>query len=121
MVLLEGSIHKLKVDFNTKINELKLRKKQIIGNVANLHERLHQINGELGTPETLVLPTIDEKAEVPQKFFDISDKEIDEYRELKKQRELDAAAAKKGGRKKNQEAAKGGDADAKQADEADAA
>ena len=27
MVLLEGSIHKLKVDFNTKINELKLRKK----------------------------------------------------------------------------------------------
>lgn len=30
MVLLEGSIHKLKVDFNTKINELKLRKKQII-------------------------------------------------------------------------------------------
>lgn len=41
MVLLEGSIHKLKVDFNTKINELKLRKKQIIGHVANLHERLH--------------------------------------------------------------------------------
>ena len=27
MILLEGSIHKLKVDFNTKINELKLRKK----------------------------------------------------------------------------------------------
>lgn len=108
MVLLEGSIHKLKVDFNTKINELKLRKKQIIGHVANLHERLHQINGELGTPETLVLPTIDEKSEVPQKFFDISDKEIDEYREVKKTRELEAANAKKGGKKnkKKEEEAK---------------
>lgn len=103
MVLLEGSIHKLKVDFNTKINELKLRKKQIIGHVSNLHDRLHQINGELGTPETLVLPTIDEKAEVPQKFFDISDKEIDEYRNTKKQREVDAAAAKKGGKKKKKD------------------
>ena len=30
MILLEGSIHKLKVDFNTKINELKIRKKDII-------------------------------------------------------------------------------------------
>jgi uncharacterized coiled-coil DUF342 family protein len=27
MVLLEGSIHKLKIDFNTKINELKGKKK----------------------------------------------------------------------------------------------
>jgi len=30
MVLLEGSIHKLKIDFNTKINELKSKKKSII-------------------------------------------------------------------------------------------
>ena len=91
MVLLEGSIHKLKVDFNTKINELKLLKKQIISHVDTLHDRLSQINSELGTPETLVLPTIDEKTEVPQKFFDINDEEIDDFRELKKQRELDAA------------------------------
>jgi hypothetical protein len=52
--------------------------------VSTLHERLNQINTELGTPESLVLPTIDEKTEVPQKFFDINDKEIDEFRELKK-------------------------------------
>lgn len=30
MVLLEGSIHKLKVDFNQKIQELKIRKKDIV-------------------------------------------------------------------------------------------
>ena len=51
MVLLEGSIHKLKVDFNSKINELKSRKKLIIGKVAVLHQRLNEINTELGTPE----------------------------------------------------------------------
>lgn len=56
----------------------------------------------------MVLPTIDEKAEVPQKFFDISDKEIDEYRDVKKVREIEAAAAKKGGKKnkKKEEEAK---------------
>ena len=73
MVLLEGSIHKLKIDFNTKINELKGKKKQIISQVAVLHERLSQINSELGTPEDLVLPVIDDKLENPNKFFDVTD------------------------------------------------
>ncbi len=99
MVLLEGSIHKLKIDFNTKINELKGKKKQIIAQVATLHERLAQINSELGTPEDLVLPVIDDKLENPNKFFDVTDQEIDTFRELKKQRDLDAAQSKKGGKK----------------------
>lgn len=73
MVLLEGSIHKLKIDFNTKINELKSKKKSIISQVAVLHERLGQINSELGTPEELVLPVIDDKLENPNKFFDVSE------------------------------------------------
>ena len=40
MVLLEGSIHKLKVDFNKKIAELKGRKKEIIDRVKTLNTRL---------------------------------------------------------------------------------
>ena len=65
MILLEGSIHKLKVDFNTKVNELKVRKKDIISKVEELHKRLYVINEELGTPEELILPTIDESVECP--------------------------------------------------------
>lgn len=84
MVMLEGSIHRLKVDFNTKITEMKVRKKEIIAHVDNLYIRLRDINEELVTPEELVLPKIDETVEHPQKFFDIDDKEIDQYRETKK-------------------------------------
>jgi tRNA uridine 5-carbamoylmethylation protein Kti12 len=40
MVLLEGSIHKLKVDFNKKISELKVRKREIIDRVKKLNSRL---------------------------------------------------------------------------------
>jgi len=47
MVLLEGSIHKLKVDFNQKIQELKLRKKEIVDHVTKLNKRLVEINTEL--------------------------------------------------------------------------
>ncbi len=65
-----------------------------------MNQRLTQINGVLSTPEELFLPQIDEKSEYPQKFFDITDQDIDEFRELKKQREVDAAASKKGGKKK---------------------
>jgi hypothetical protein len=62
----------------------------------------------LATPEELFLPSIDEKTEYPQKFFDINDKEIEDFRELKKQRELDAAASKKGGKKKKGDEKEGG-------------
>ena len=47
MVLLEGSIHKLKVDFNQKIQELKIRKKDIVQHVLTLNQRLKEINSEL--------------------------------------------------------------------------
>ncbi len=40
MVLLEGSIHKLKVDFNKKISELKVSKREIIERVKKLNQRL---------------------------------------------------------------------------------
>lgn len=71
MVLLEGSIHKLKVDFNQKIQELKIRKKEIVDHVSNLNVRLTEINKELGTTEELFQPEIDKDAEYPENYFEI--------------------------------------------------
>ena len=56
MVLLEGSIHKLKIDFNKKIQELKLRKREIVDRVKKLNVRLKEINGELGESSELFEP-----------------------------------------------------------------
>jgi len=102
MILLEGSIHKIKVDFNIKVNDLRVRKQDIISNVKRLYERLDIINNELGTPEKLVLPVIDEKVEYPEKDFNVTDQDIENYRADLKQREIDAKAASK-----NQGGAKG--------------
>ena len=104
MILLEGSIHKIKVDFNIKVNDLRVRKQDIISNVKRLYERLDIINNELGTPEKLVLPVIDEKVEYPEKDFNVTDQDIENFRADLKQREIDAKAASKnqgGARKKN--------------------
>ncbi len=83
MVLLEGSIHKLKVDFNKKIQELKIRKKEIIERVKRFNGRLGEINGELGEVVELFEPTIDENAEYPEKFFDVNDADIEGFRKQK--------------------------------------
>ena len=48
MILLEGSIHRLKMDFNNKVLQLKMRKVDIIEKVDNLYSRLSEINKELG-------------------------------------------------------------------------
>lgn len=108
MILLEGSIHKIKVDFNVKVNDLKVRKQDIISTIKRLYERLAVINGELGTPETLVLPKIDEKVEYPEKEFNVTDSDIENYRNELKQREIDAKQVNKtlggGAKKKNQKA-----------------
>jgi len=106
MVLLEGSIHKLKVDFNTKIQELKVRKMDIIYRAEILNERLGQINTELGTPEELFVPSIDTAVEQPQKLFNITDKEIDEFRKEKVRREqeaIDKAKGKSASKKKKEQ------------------
>lgn len=95
MVLLEGSIHKLKVDFNKKIQELKLRKNEIIDSVKKLNHRLGDINTELGEHLELIEPTVDEAVEYPEKFFDVTESDIDQFRKTKLERERAAAAAKK--------------------------
>jgi hypothetical protein len=96
MILLEGSIHKIKVDFNIKVNDLRVRKQDIITTVKKLYERLDVINAELNTPETLVLPVIDEKVEYPEKAFSVTDADIENYRAELKQREIDAKNKDKG-------------------------
>jgi multidrug efflux pump subunit AcrA (membrane-fusion protein) len=93
MVLLEGSIHKLKVDFNQKIQELKLRKKEIVEHVKKVNLRLMEINGELGVKEELFVPVIDKDAEYPENYFEITDEDIAQY---KLKVEAEKAKAKKG-------------------------
>mmetsp|Transcript_1195 Transcript_1195/g.1228 ORF Transcript_1195/g.1228 Transcript_1195/m.1228 type:complete len:94 (-) Transcript_1195:1869-2150(-) len=93
MVLLEGSIHKLKIDFNKKIQELKLRKKEIIDRVKKLNGRLTDINVELGEPEDLFEPSINETVEYPEKFFEVTDDDIENYRRQKQLERERALAA----------------------------
>lgn len=100
MILLEGSIHKLKIDFNKKVYELKIRKVKIIEDVDDLYTRLSEINKELNQPEETVKYSIDSRVEDPDRLFDVKDEEIEAYREELKQRELDEKTTKKGGKKK---------------------
>ena len=77
MVLLEGSIHKLKIDFNQKIQELKLRKREIIDRVKKLNGKLKDINTDLGESMEFFEPSIDEEVEYPEKFFEVGDRDIE--------------------------------------------
>jgi aspartate beta-hydroxylase len=94
MVLLEGSMHKLKVDFNKKVEELKIRKKDICEKVKSLNSRLTEINQELVITEELFVPQIHDDIEYPEKFFEVNEKDIKKFQKEKKKKE---AAAKKGG------------------------
>jgi hypothetical protein len=83
MVLLEGSIHKLKVDFNQKIQELKVRKKEIVDHVSFINDRLGEINEELGVKEGLMVPQLNKETEYPENFFEIADKDIKNFKHQK--------------------------------------
>jgi hypothetical protein len=84
MVLLEGSIHKLKVDFNQKIQELKIRKREIVDHITGLNTRLGYINIELDIKEEPFVPQIDMESEYPENFFEIKDEDINEFKARKK-------------------------------------
>ena len=86
MVLLQGSIHKLKVDFNQKIQELKIRKKQIIDHVGTVNTRLAEINAELGSSDAVFVPTIDYASEYPENFFEIKEEDIEAFK-IKQEKE----------------------------------
>jgi len=106
MVLLEGSIHKLKVDFNQRIQELKIRKKEIVDHVLKLNGRLGEINNELGSEEELFVPSIDKVTEYPENYFEIQESDIEAFREEKRKEELAKAKAsnkKKAGKTQEEE------------------
>ena len=92
MVLLEGSIHKLKVDFNQKIQELKIRKKEICDHVIGLNKRLGEINSELGIKEEPFVPQIDMETEYPENFFEMNHEDIEEFKAKKKGKKSDRKA-----------------------------
>jgi len=82
---------------------LKLRKKEIIERVKRLNGRQTEINTELAEQQDLFEPTIDETVEYPEKFFDVTDDDIENYRRQKQFEKDRAAAANKktlGGAKK---------------------
>lgn len=73
MILLESSIHNIKVKFNDKVHELRKRKVAIIETVDNLYGRLSEINKELSLGDESVKFSIDDKVENPYKMFTVDD------------------------------------------------
>lgn len=94
MVLLQASIHRLKLDFDQKIDDLKIRKKQIVEHVKTVNKRLVEINDELGCEEQLDVPIIDEELEYPENHFQVNDQDVEDY--MKRKEEEAALAATKG-------------------------
>lgn len=106
MILLEGSIHKLKMDFNDKVQHLKMRKVEIIEKVDNLYSRLSEINKELAMPDETVKYLIDDKVENPNHIYLLTDEDIEAYRLELIQRDIDEKAKHKtGGKGKGKKAA----------------
>jgi hypothetical protein len=106
MILLEGSIHRLKMDFNSKVLQLKMRKVDIIEKVGNLYSRLSEIKKELGVQDETVKYSIDDKVENPNNVYTVTDEEIEAYRLELIQRDIDEKAKHKtGGKGKGKKAA----------------
>jgi chromosome segregation ATPase len=96
MILLESSIHNIKVKFNDRVHELRKRKVVIIENVDALYSRLAEINKELALPDETVKFFIDDKVENPAKMYTVDDEQIEAYREKLKKDAEEVANAKKG-------------------------
>ena len=105
MILLEGSIHRLKMDFNNKVLQLKMRKVDIIEKIDNLYTRLSEINKELVMKDETVKYTIEDRVENPMNIYNVTDDEIEAYRQELVQREIDEKNTKKSGAKKKKGAA----------------
>jgi len=57
--------------------------------------RYGDINNELGEQIELFEPTIDETVECPERFFDVTDSDIETFRKQKLEKEKAVAASKK--------------------------
>lgn len=102
---------------------MRRRKLDIITKVKTLYGRLGTINEELGTPEELIVPSVDDKVENPEKCFNVTDDDIENYRAELKQREIDAKEKNKnvGGNKKKKAAQAEAEKEAKAKAEAEKA
>ena len=77
MILLENSIFNLKVDFNKNLEDLKLKRKtEIIELAKESNQRILEINQELGIEEELFYPKIDEDLEYPENYYNIDMEDI---------------------------------------------
>ena len=74
-----------------------MRKKEIIDRGKKLNSRLLEINMDLNENNELFEPSVEELVEYPEKFFEVNDGDIDNFRKVKLEREKAAAAAKKAG------------------------
>lgn len=79
MFLLQEFIYDTKLKLNSKISELRDRKKQILEKINKHNSRIQQINKLLGVEETLFQPKTFPEMEFPNNYYEISDVDIDEY------------------------------------------
>lgn len=63
--------------------------------MKKINGRLTDIHNELGEGVNLFEPTINDGIEYPEKFFEISEKDIENHKKAKIERERAAAASKK--------------------------
>ena len=96
MLLLEESIHSIKTDFNDRFLSLRDVKKRIIEDVNATYDRLKAIDEALGQEEEYTYLSLQEE-EVPEKRYEITDNELEEFAEIKRLQDEKAKAAASGG------------------------
>lgn len=92
MVLLQESVHFIKMGFNERFLALRDLKKRICSNVAADNDRIREINAEIGESDELFEPQVDD-SEWPEKRFEYTDADLETF---KVEREKRAQAAKRG-------------------------
>lgn len=99
MILLEQGLHNIQKDHNEKIITLRNKKAEIVLKAKEINTRLAEINKELKIKEELFQPLIDEAAEYPEKYYEVSDPNLVEHLTKEKEAEqkdsLDAIASRK--------------------------
>lgn len=88
MFLLQEFIYDTKLKLNSKISELRDRKKQILEKLNKQNSRIEQINKLLGIEEILFQPKSFLEMEFPDHYFEITEMNIDEYTRSKDKNNL---------------------------------
>jgi hypothetical protein len=83
MFLLEEFIYKTKMKFNNEVISLRDRKKAIIERSEKYNARINDINKLLNKSEDLFQPTLDETTEYPERYYEITDSELERFSDQK--------------------------------------